>query len=94
MQHRPETSDEENNEANEVTINAGTFKASDEKKSVTLALKAGLSAEQNSLLRQTRIVPRVSSAARTGQCSQLSATWGNLCHPKWEEERMLPGQYF
>jgi hypothetical protein len=54
------------------------FAESELKVSRYLAVKAGLRAEQSSLLQQAKIVPRVSAAVRTGKNSQLSAAYGNF----------------
>lgn len=54
------------------------FAESELKVSRHLAFKAGVRAEQNSLLQQTKIVPRVSAAVRTGKHSQLSAAYGDF----------------
>ncbi len=54
------------------------FAESEIKVSKHLALKAGIRAEQNSLLQHSKMVPRISAAVRTGKNSQFSAAYGDF----------------
>ena len=54
------------------------FAESEVKITKSLALRAGIRAEYNSLLTETTINPRLSAAVKTGKNSQLSAAYGTF----------------